>query len=244
MIKIFRALPLLILSLAGHTTYASTIVAPNAYAAATGTGNLNTPTNPLVRTYEMQIAASELTGIAVGSSLNGLSWRLASAVIAAGTGTRTWGDYEITLAQATNTVAGMGSNFAANMLNPVLVHDGALSYDFTGFSATGTPKPFAPAINFSTAYTYLGGDLVVLISHSTALGGVIGFLDSLTSTSVDYGSKYRAISANAFQAATATTTANFTITQFNFTAPVPEPSAMALFGIGLLGLMARRSKLA
>jgi hypothetical protein len=242
-----RNLLILVLALAGSTAYATTIVAPNAYTSAVGNDALNTVINTSTRTYEMQIAASELAGIAVGSSLNGLSWRLYFGATTNASGLRSWSDYEITLAQATNTVAGMSANFAANMLNPVLVHDGAFSYNLSGFSATGTPKPFAPLINFSTAYTYMGGDLVVLISHTTATGGTLDFLDALSSTRANYGSKFKAISDTTFHSTTASTTNQlFVITQFDYSAPaaVPEPSSVALFGIGMLGLLARRRKVA
>ncbi|MCX7098755.1 MAG: hypothetical protein NTV43_12715 [Methylococcales bacterium] len=174
--QILRTLPLLALALAANTAHASTIVAPNAYDATAGNQVLNTLINTSTRTYEMQIAASQLAGMAVGSSINGLAWRLASSEPAAG-GIRNWSDFEITVGQAANTIAGMSTTFAANLLNPVLVRDGALSYDLSGFSNAGTPTPFAPSISFSTPYTYLGGDLVVLISHTTATGGTNSFLD-------------------------------------------------------------------
>lgn len=245
--QILRTLPLLVLALAANTAHASTIVAPNAYDAAAGNQVLNTLINTSTRTYEMQIAASQLAGMAVGSSINGLAWRQGIGQPAA-SGVRNWSDYEITLGQAANTIAGMNTTFAANLLNPVLVRDGALSYDFSGFSNAGTPTPFAPSISFSTPYTYLGGDLVVLISHTAASGGTDSFLDALHPGTAGYGSDYRALSNTSFHAATATTTNQiFTITQFDFTTAstaVPEPEFMALVGIGMLGLMARRRKLA
>ncbi|NOS87305.1 MAG: PEP-CTERM sorting domain-containing protein [Methylococcaceae bacterium] len=243
--QILRTLPLLVLAVAANTAHASTIVAPNAYDATAGNVANNTAINSSARTYEMQIAASQLAGMAVGSSINGLAWRLASNEPAA-SGVRNWSDFEITLGQAANTIAGMSTTFAANLLNPVLVRDGALSYDLSGFSNAGTPKPFAPSISFFTPYTYLGGDLVVLISHSIATGGTNSFLDALNTAAAGYGSDFKALSASTFNASTGNQQ-SFAITQFDFTTAstaVPEPEFMALVGIGMLGLMARRRKLA
>ena len=54
-------------------------------------------------------------------------------------------DYEVTLAQAAKTISSMSTNFQANLRNPVLVKDGALSIGANQFTAGGNPNAFGEA---------------------------------------------------------------------------------------------------
>lgn len=234
-----HAFSVMTLALAGSMAHALPVYVPGEYAATTGDGKLNTTINPSPRTYQMQFAASELTRM-VGHQINGLSWRLDHSS-AGGGGVRTWANYQITLAQAANSIAGMSSTFAANMLNPIMVRSGGLSLNLADFSASGgPPRPFGSLISFSTPYIYTGGDLVVLVSHTAATGDTStnDFLDALSNTAPGYNTLFRALVDNTFQSTTATTSQSFNVTITQLDSDIPEPGSLALFGAGLTASLA------
>ncbi|MFT3882743.1 MAG: hypothetical protein QM703_24205 [Gemmatales bacterium] len=225
----------LILVLTSHTSGQSTVVTPNAFAgteANTGTG-VPLQNSGSARTYQMQIGASQLATIPVGSSITGLRWRLD-----AGLGanfpptTATWSPFEITLAQAANSMAGFSTNFAGNMTNPVLVRSSDLTFSTGAFSNAGSPTSFGPLIAFDTSYLYQGGDMVLLVTHAGSNIATAGLLDAADDTSPGYGTNYRAQFGFGFEATTASVTDfQAVITQFQFTiAAVPEPTTWALLG--------------
>jgi hypothetical protein len=117
-------------SLVCNSMKAGVIVVPNSLASAEGDVMVNIPVrnqgNP--RTYQMQISASELSLVPTGSSISGLAFRLdgGQADSAPSVGIN-FADYEITLAQAANSIASISTTFSLNMSNPVMVRDGLLS---------------------------------------------------------------------------------------------------------------------
>jgi len=104
-------------------------VAPGNYTATSGTTGLNTllRNNGFPRTYQMQFSPAALGGLPVGTRITELRFRLITNAVAFPTNTVTWSDYQVTLAQAAKPISGMSTNFASNMLSPVLVKSGALS---------------------------------------------------------------------------------------------------------------------
>ncbi|WP_260442118.1 PEP-CTERM sorting domain-containing protein [Microcystis aeruginosa] len=231
-------------------THAATVVAPN----QTSNAGLSTALIDGNRTYLMQYGASLLSGINVGDQITGLTFRLSSS----GTGSSvppsspatSFTNWDLTLAQAANPISSLSTTFASNLTNPVLVRSGALAFAagaFPGGAVNPTTNPFGPVINFTTPYTYQGGDLVVLISHTGGTNAV-GFLDALNIGAPGYDSVFRALSANLFNAAIATTSyQSFTITQFTTSpalppATTPEPSALVGLGavVGLGASFKRR----
>jgi hypothetical protein len=213
----------------------------------TTNGGTNTALNASDRTYQMQFGASYLGGISVGDKITGISFRIGSNVERPGSPASSFTNWDLTLAQAANSVSTMSTTFANNMSDPELVRSGALSFAagaFQGGAVNPNTNPFGPVIAFSTPYTYRGGDLVVLISHTPGTDSV-GFLDSLDATSPGYGSGYRALSASVYGATTATNTdASLTITQFTIESGspvVPEPSMMVIASVlGIGGYVGKR----
>ena len=118
------------------------VVAPGTYTATYGTGGLNTllRNSGAPRTYQMQFSSAALAGLPVGAKITGLQFRLMTNSAAFPTNTVTWSDYEVTLAQAANSISGMSANFAANMLSPVLVKNGALSISAYSFTTGTSPR--------------------------------------------------------------------------------------------------------
>src|SRR6185369_2190374 len=99
----------------------------------------------------------------------------------------TWSDYEVTLAQAARTVANMSATFQANLLNPVLVKDGALSIDANRFTAGGNPNAFGAFVVLDTPYIYPGGDLVMQFTHTGSDSANTVFLDAASPAVPGYG---------------------------------------------------------
>jgi len=196
-----------------------TVVAPNNYTLVGGSGGLNTlvrSTNA-PRTYQMQFAAAALGGLPVGARITELRFRLyTNAMAAFPTDTVTWFDYEITLAKAANNISSMSSTFSANMTSPVLVKQGPLSIGPNTFSTSPLPNPFGSLVIFDTPYVYQGGDLVMLFTHTGSDSVDTAFLDAVPTTSTDYGTTCRAISATTFGAASGVAT-SATIVQIVFT---------------------------
>jgi len=196
----------------------SAVVAPAAYAATYGTGGLNTllRNSGAPRTYQMQFTPAALGGLPVGAKITGLQFRLETNSAAFPTNTVTWLNYEVTLAQAANSISTMSPNFAANMLSPVLVKNGALSIGANTFTTGTNPNPFGSLVVFDAPYVYQGGDLVMLFSHTGSDSASTAYLDALSTTTPGYGTDFRALSASSFNA-TSGSAASVTIAQIVFT---------------------------
>jgi hypothetical protein len=102
------------------------------------------------------------------------------------------------------------------MLSSVLVKAGALSISANSFTTSTSLNPFGSLVVFDTPYVYQGGDLVMLFSHPGSDSASYAYLDAATSASPGYGTAFRAISANSFNAASGTS-ASVTIAQIVFT---------------------------
>ena len=220
---------------------AATIVAPAALASTEGNGSgpIAWHSTGQARTYQLQYSPTALGGIASGTTINGLSFRLngGSAVAPATAGS--FADYSITLAEATNSMAGRSLTFAANMTDPVLVRSGPLSVAASSFPGGATPNAFGMQIDFSTPYVYQGGDLVIHITHNGTSSGSMN-LDMDTNSITGYGAHYRASSFSSFNAVSADN-GNFAATVVRLETEVPEPAAFTLTGIAGL-MLARRRK--
>ncbi len=194
------------------------VVAPGTYTATHGTGGLNTllRNSGAPRTYQMQFTPAALGGLPVGASITELRFRLETNTPAFPANVVTWSDYEVTLAQAANSISSMSPNFASNMRSPVLVKNGALSISAYSFTTGTTPNPFGSLVVFDTPYVYQGGDLVMLFSHTGSDSANTAFLDAVTSTTQGYGTDFRALSASTFNA-TSGSASSVTIAQIVFT---------------------------
>ncbi len=159
-----------------------------------------------------------LGGLPVGASITELRFRLDTnaTITVFPTNTVTWSDYEVTLAQAANPISGMSTNFASNLLSPVLVKSGALSLSPNSFTTSASPNPFGSLVVFDTPYVYQGGDLVMLFRHPGSDSASTAFLDALNSSTPGYGTDFRAFSATSFSA-TFGIQASVTIAQIVFT---------------------------
>ena len=221
---------------------ATTVVVPNAAATTDGDSNLTTPGTNAPRTYQAQIAASQLSSIPVGDIITGMTFRIAAGGPASSAASFT--NWDLTLAQAANTVSTMSTNFASNMSNPVTVRSGALSFNAGDFPTGATApavNPFGVVISFTSPYTYQGGDLVFEFSH-TAGSASVGFFDAAAGAGQGYGTLFQAQDALSYNATVASSTVALTIPQFTFSAPAPEPASAGLCGLGAMLLASRRTR--
>jgi hypothetical protein len=204
----------------GPLPLSGTVVTPNAYTSVAGPSGVNTlvrgTNNP--RTYQMQLSANVLGGLPVGAKITELRFRLDT--IFSGfpfpITNINWPDYQVTLAQAFNSVATMSTTFSANMRAPVLVRTGPLSVSANTFAGGSNPNPFASLIVLDTPYVYQGGDLVMFFRHPGSDSTNSAFLDDVTTTTAGYGTDFRALSASTFTA-TSGTASSLTITEIVFT---------------------------
>jgi hypothetical protein len=207
------------------SSQAGTVVAPIDYTSTAGPNGLNTLLRGTgaPRTYQMQFSTAVLGGLPVGSRITELRFRLdtISDITVFPIDEIHWPDYQVTLAQAVNSVASMSTNFAANMRSPVLVKSGPLTLPALTFSGGDSPNEFASLLVFDTPYVYQGGDLVMLFRHPGSDSTDTAYLDAAITQSAGYGTDFRALTATNFTA-TSGTNAFVTITGIVFTYSIVE----------------------
>jgi hypothetical protein len=203
------------------------VVAPDDYTSAAGNTGLNTLVRSIgaPRTYQMQFTPDALGGLPAGARITQLLFRVSTSTAANfPVATVTWSDYEVTLAQAANPISSMSATFQANLRNPALVKNGALSIGANQFTAGGNPNPFGTLVVLDTPYVYQGGDLVMQFTHSGSDSTNTAFLDGASTSSPGYGTSFRALSANTF-GATSGTAASVTIVEIVFTPTITQTIA-------------------
>ena len=188
---------------------AQSVVVPNANATTSSTGVLNNPLrnsgNP--RTYMMGINASELTGIPIGSLINGVSMRAGHTTTNAAvwpSNDVTFVDYEVRIGDVIPT-ATWTSTFANNFVGtPTLARDGVMVVDTGAFQNNVA----APAANpwgtfywdFQTPFVYTGGDLGIHFTHPGSNDPTSIFFEQVASNAAVHGT---AMTYAGFQATTA-----------------------------------------
>lgn len=209
---------------------AGTIVVPNAYTSTESPSYVNGPFSDAAITFQFQLAASQFSAVPIGSSLTAIGFRLDSTNTSSGpTAATTYASYDITLSGSANALGSLSNTFASNEgPNATSVYDSALVLEPDALVGGGSINPFY-LIQFSTPYTYSGGDLVVTLSYSAPTGANVATytVDGLTS------SDGAALLNNSFNAATGTGGYNFPVTEFVFTS-TPEPSTLGLAGLGVI----------
>lgn len=222
-------------ALSAPALHGAAVVLPNSAALAEGSSSLNSAVQVVARTVQLQVAASQLADMPVGSVITSLSFRQEGGLSAAPASSYSYAQYTISLGQAANAIGSMSTTFSANMLSPVTVYDAPLTISASSYPGGSTPNPWGPSITFEDPYTYQGGDLVLLISHPASSSGSPVLLDAVGTAS----SEFRSIRTfvNDYDGGVADVTDNvFTVVNLGFTAAaVPEPSEVALVaGTGLL----------
>jgi hypothetical protein len=201
---------------------AQSVVVPNANATTAGTSGLNTlirnAANP--RTYQYGVNASELAGIPIGSVLTGISLRLypATAAMSWPAADITWANYDISVGPA-NPTATWGANPATNFSSPPqVVRTGPMTLDGGAFTATATPAVPNPwsefYFDFKVPYTYTGGDLAMLFSHSGSSDAAAPpFPEVVVPSAATHGVSF---SQSVYPVGTAMVSANFYVMRIHY----------------------------
>jgi hypothetical protein len=159
---------------AAGASCADTVVIPQAAASTGGSGAYSTLLNSQARSYQLVIGTAELAGrLPVGATITGLSWRLASWQSFASwpAGSATFSAFDIYLAQSTVPPGSLSLSDPMSNVGPdvVMVRSGPAVFApqyFPGGAVSPNFNPFCQTIEFTSAYTYQGGDLLLMVRHT------------------------------------------------------------------------------
>jgi len=215
---------------------ASLLVLPNANAAIGG----NVTTLALLGfgsdevLFQWDIAGSQFGSVPVGSSITAIGFRLASGGTPGPPSPLNVGTFDLQLSTSLHPLGALSTNEASNIgPDAVTVLSGPLTIPANAFAGGPTPHPFY-SINFSTAYTYEGGDLLFSL-HSVNSGTL-----DLDAHNVD--SKGDTVGYRKSSGSSLAEFYNYPITQIQFSGATsaPEPGSMWMLGAGLVLLVGRR----
>lgn len=188
-------------------------VVPNAYATTNGGNSFLGPFANSQRTYQMLIAASELTNLA-GKNLISISFRNSGTASTEWPASNaTFNNYDIYLSGSVNP-ANRSFVFAQNVVGTqTQVRSGDLVIPAGSLTIGSNPNNFSFDIEFDTPWFYSGGNLLVEIRHD-GFSGTSRSIDAAGTSTAGYGSLYSACWASSYTAVSTTTQGNFVIVNF------------------------------
>jgi hypothetical protein len=168
--------------------HADNVLLPAQAGNVGGNGAYQLPMNSVPSSYMVVIGAPELSGrLPYGSRITGISWRRASYIAHS-----SWPQiqanfqsFDVYVASSTrpggqlstsNPMSNIGSNVVLARGGPLTVAPGA----FSGGAISPDSNLWGPTIQLSTPFTYLGGDLLIMVRHTGNNAGA-GSLDWLPS---------------------------------------------------------------
>jgi hypothetical protein len=167
-------------------------VIPNAYESSVGTVTFLGPLANTARTYQLLIAASQLTNL-VNKELMSFTYRIpANATEAWPTSQVEFANYDVYLSGSVSPPNRSLTSFPSNVVGTqTLVRSGSLSVPAGAFPSGSSPNSFGFQILFSTNWLYTGGDLLIEIRHS-GFNGTSRSVDAIGTAITGYGSLFSA----------------------------------------------------
>lgn len=188
-------------------------VVPNAYTNASAGSSFTGPFASSPRTYQILIAASELTSL-TGKHLVSLSFRNSGTITTAWPASNTtYNNYDIYLSGSVNP-ADRSFTFAQNVVGTqTQVRSGSLTVPAGALTIGSNPNDFSYDIVFTTPWFYAGGNLLVEIRHDGS-SGTSRSVDAAGTSTSGYGSLYSACWGSGYTITSTTMQGNFVSVNF------------------------------
>jgi hypothetical protein len=214
---------MVLLGLISTDARAQVYVVPPANANMSGTGGTFTL---LTSDYTGQqvFSASLLSGLPVGSVIDGFHFRLApgqSTVTSAVSSSH----FDISIGPSVFHPGSLSTSTAGNEgPGTVLARSGPITFPANSFVGGAGPNPFGPLISFTTPYTYTGSDLLLTFSDTAFTSSVI--MDAQAGL---FSNAQGRQDIGVYNSSTVPQNVNgfAMIVQFDYV-PVPEPAAAML----------------
>jgi hypothetical protein len=213
-----------------------TFIVPGPYASVEGGSSDNAPLGAAEQHFQQVFSSALLTSLTAGDWINGIGFRVQGDETALPA--QTIPIYNISLSQSPHAPGSLDAIFANNRgADFQTVRSGALTVLAGDFPGGSSPNAFG-WIPFSTPYQYQGGDLLIEVAFQGFSAGcnadaVYPYTANLAQTA--FGNSYNSTTADAGLYAEA-------LVMALSVQPVPEPSALLLFGAGSWLLVLRRSR--
>jgi hypothetical protein len=203
----------------GLSAQASLLVAPNANAETNGStdqfGVFGNGQGTAI-TFQWDLAASQLTPLD-GTAITGIGFRLPGGARNISSPT-TVGSWDLELSGSLNPIGSLNATPANNIAsNAVVVYNNSsLVIPANSLIGGAGPNPFF-LINFTTPFTYTGGDLLMTVTEPAITNLMVdaNSVDALGDTAACFGTSCQAQFYN------------YPITEFQYSA-VPEPASFLL----------------
>jgi PEP-CTERM motif len=228
----------MMLATAGRS-HADLVVVPNAYTNVEGNSNNGFPYNIQPFGLTSQRYQQVYSSTQFGSGAMMISQILFRPDAQSGSSfSSTLPNVQIDLSTTSASASALSFNFASNVgADDTVVHSGALSLSSSFTGPSGGPKDFDIVINLSTPFLYDPSKGNLLMDVRNFSGGSTTQFDATTDPSI--GRNFTLGSGVNSPTADGVGPGYGLVTEFNFgpVNPIPEPSTLAIAGLGGVGFL-------
>ncbi len=198
----------------------------DAFVSNLGTIGSSTPLREVPRTQVTVMNANQFDTIGPGSDFVGMSHRLNGSSPAWPMAAATFARFSIDLSRSATAPGSLSTTVANNVgTDSVSVRSGPLTIPIGSLKERGPhgTAPFSWEILFAQPYSYRGGPLLTLMSHSGQSGSASDLVDAESSPANGYGTVFQTLFAVSENATVATITNPFPITRYSVDAGTSSP---------------------